>query len=258
MKNKERTHGFFCRETFMEQIQLLQESKQCVELFAAAFAYTKGEKYDIKDAFVKMAFSSWKTVFDYDKKEADLFHKMKSDAGKIGQRVMRESQSHKREAERQQQKDLFKEEAEQERSENDGVPLVEAEEVEPYNFEAFWKLYKVKRNKQQAKKVWGKLNNKDRAAAMEKVPEYFAFLEYQKARGFNQITLYPATYLNQRRWEDDYTITDTPQNYGSNKQYQSNYECRRQQQNAILADFMADAAASVQAIEDAKSGDGNI
>lgn len=249
MANKEKTHGFFCRETFMEQIQLLQDARQCVELFAAAFAYTKGEKYDIKDAFVKMAFSSWKTVFDYDKKEADLYHKMKSDAGKIGQKRMRENQSRKREAEQQQQPELFKEEA---ASEGDGVPLVEAEEVEPYPFERFWNLYNFKHDKQPAEKAWKKLNNKDRAAAMAAIPNYHAYLEHKRSTGFNQNQAYAATYLNKRRWEDDYSITDTPQNNGSNKQPQSDYERRKQQQSATLANFMADALASVQAVEDAK------
>lgn len=251
MKNKEKTHGFFCRETFMEQIQLLQEARQCVELFAAAFAYTKGEKYDIKDAFVKMAFSSWRTVFDYDKKEADLFHQKKSDAGKIGQEVMRENMKRKREAEQkqQQQPELFKEEA---ASEEEDVPLVEAEEVEPYPFERFWNLYNFKHDKQPAEKAWKKLNNKDRAAAMASIPNYLAYLEHKRSTGFNQNQAYAASYLNKRRWEDDYSITETPQNYGNNRSYQSDYERRKQQQNAVLTDFMAEAAARVQAIEDAK------
>lgn len=253
MKNKEKTHGFFCRETFMEQIQLLQEAKQCVELFAAAFAYTKGENYDIKDAFVKMAFSSWKTVFDYDKKEADLFHKMKSDAGRIGGNNKAENRR-KREAKQKQNPELFKEEAK-----GDDVPLVEAEEVEPYPFERFWNLYNFKHDKQPAEKAWNKLNNKDRAAAIAAIPNYHAYLEHKRSTGFNQNQAYAATYLNKRRWEDDYSITDTtPQNYGNNRSYQSDYERRKQQQNAVLTDFMAEAAARVQAIEDAKNRVENI
>lgn len=255
MKNKEKTHGFFCRETFMEQIQLLQEAKQCVELFAAAFAYTKGENYDIKDAFVKMAFSSWKTVFDYDKKEADLFHKMKSDAGRIGGNNKAENRR-KREAKQKQNPELSKEEA---ASEEDEVPLVEAEEVEPYPFERFWNLYNFKHDKHPAEKAWNKLNNKDRAAAMAAIPNYHAYLEHKRSTGFNQNQAYAATYLNKRRWEDDYSITDTtPQNYGNNRSYQSDYERRKQQQNAVLTDFMAEAAARVQAIEDAKNRVENI
>lgn len=240
MKNKEKTHGFFCRETFMEQIQLLQEAKQCVELFAAAFAYTKGENYDIKDAFVKMAFSSWKTVFDYDKKEADLFHKMKSDAGRIGGNNKAENRR-KREAKQKQNPELFKEEAK-----GDDVPLVEAEEVEPYPFERFWNLYNFKHDKQPAEKAWNKLNNKDRAAAMAAIPNYHAYLEHKRSTGFNQNQAYAATYLNKRRWEDDYSITDTPQNYGNNNKQYNNRLAQQQRNNEVLCNIMAEAAAAVR------------
>ena len=161
----------------------------------------------------------------------------------------------KREAEQQQQPELFKEEA---ASDDDGVPLVEAEEVEPYPFVEFWNTFNFKRNKQTAEKAWKKLNNKDRAAAMAAIPNYHAYLEHKRSTGFNQNNLYPATYLKERRWEDDYSITDTPQNNGNNKSYQSDYERRKQQQNAVLTDFMAEAAARVQAVEDAKNRVENI
>ena len=158
-------------------------------------------------------------------------------------------------AEQQQQPELFKEEA---ASEEDDVPLVEAEEVEPYPFVKFWNTFNFKRNKPAAEKAWKKLNNKDRAEAIAKIPNYYAYLEHKRATGFNQNNLYPASYLNGRRWEDDYSITDTPQNYGNNRSYQSDYEHRKQQQNAVLTDFMAEAAARVQANEVAKNRGENI
>lgn len=150
----------------------------------------------------------------------------------------------KREYEQQQQAELFKEAA----SEDDGVPLVEAEEVEPYPFEKFWDTFNYKKNKPTAEKAWNKLNNKDRAAAMEAIPKYYAFLEHQRTTGFNQTTLYPATYLNQRRWEDDYTIiTDTtPQNYGSNNAQYNNRLAQQQRNNEVLRNIMAEAAAAVR------------
>lgn len=257
MKNKEKTHGFFCRETFMEQIQLLQEAKQCVELFAAAFAYTKGENYDIKDAFVKMAFSSWKTVFDYDKKEADLFHKMKSDAGKIGQKVMRENQSRKREAKQQQQPELFKEET---ASEGGDVPLIEAEEVEPYPFEFFWREYISHKDEKNARNIWTHLYDDSRKKAIDGAKIYTQYVLARKSKDpkFDAI-LNPSTFLKDAHWNDEYKEEElTPQNYGNNRSNQSDYEHRKQQQNAVLTDFMAEAAARVQAIEDAKNRVENI
>ena len=256
MKNKEKTHGFFCRETFMEQIQLLQEARQCVELFAAAFAYTKGEKYDIKDAFVKMAFSSWRTVFDYDKKEADLFHKKKSDAGKIGQEIMRENMKRKREAEQQLQPELFKEEAASE----DDVPLVEAEEVEPYPFEFFWREYISHKDEKNTRNIWKHLSNDLRKKAINGARIYTQYVLTRKSKDpkFDAV-LKPSTFLKDAHWNDEYKEEElTPQNYGNNRSYQSDYERRKQQQNAVLTDFMAEAVARVQAIEDAKNRVENI
>lgn len=255
MKNKEKTHGFFCRETFMEQIQLLQEAKQCVELFAAAFAYTKGENYDIKDAFVKMAFSSWKTVFDYDKKEADLFHKMKSDAGRIGGNNKAENRR-KREAEQKQQPELFKEEA----ANGNDVPLIEAEEVEPYPFELFWRDYISHKDEKNARIIWKHLSNDSRKKAINGARIYTQYVLARKSKDpkFDAV-LNPSTFLKDAHWNDEYKEEElTPQNYGNNGSYQSDYERRKQQQNAVLTDFMAEAAARVQAIEDAKNRVENI
>lgn len=254
MKNKEKTHGFFCRETFMEQIQLLQESKQCVELFAAAFAYTKGENYDIKDAFVKMAFSSWKTVFDYDKKEADLFHKMKSDAGRIGGNNKAENRR-KREAEQKQQPEQFKEEAN-----GDDVPLFEAEEVEPYPFEFFWREYISHKDGQNARRIWKCLPNDLREKAINGAKIYTQYVLARKSKDPNfDAILKPSSFLKDAHWNDEYKEEElTPQNNGNNRSYQSDYERRKQQQNAVLTDFMAEAAARVQANEVAKNRGENI
>lgn len=143
---------------------------------------------------------------------------------------------------KQQQPELFKEE----NASKDDVPLVEAEEVEPYPFVEFWNTFNFKRNKQTAEKAWNKLNNKDRAAAMAAIPNYHAYLEHKRSTGFNQNNLYPATYLNERRWEDDYSITDTPQNYGNNNKQFNNRLAQQQRNNEVLCNIMAEAAAAVR------------
>lgn len=253
MENKEKTHGFFCRETFMEQIQLLQEARQCVELFAAAFAYTKGEKYEIKDAFVKMAFSSWRTVFDYDKREADLFHKMKSDAGKIGQKTMRENMKRKREAEQQQQSELFKEEA---ASEGDNVPLIEAEEVEPYPFEAFWREYISHKDEKNARIIWKHLSNDLRKKAINGARIYTQYVLARKSKDpkFDAI-LKSSTFLKDAHWNDEYKEEElTPQNYGNNNKQYNNREAQRQQNLREMGEWLAEAAANVQPINPTESG----
>lgn len=246
-KKKSFELGFFFRHEFKEQLRRMQTVSQVMEVLDAASDYVMTDNYSIQDPFSDLAFSAWKPCLKYEKEsylqvcEQNKINRQKREDKKIKQ---------------QQQPELFKEEA---ASEGDDVPLVEAEEVEPYPFVEFWNTFNFKRNKQTAEKAWKKLNNKDRAAAMAAIPNYHAYLEHKRSTGFNQNNLYPATYLNERRWEDDYSITDTtPQNYGNNRSYQSDYERRKQQQNAVLTDFMAEAAARVQAVEDAKNRVENI
>lgn len=223
-------------------------------LFEVMDKYAEQKELSLEDpttlAYAKVWCADVDIALKYSRKKSETNSKNGQKGGE-----QKEKNRRKREAEQQQQPELFKEEA---ASEGDGVPLVEAEEVEPYPFERFWNLYNFKHDKQPAEKAWNKLNNKDRAAAMAAIPNYHAYLEHKRSTGFNQNVLYPATYLNGRRWEDDYSITDTPQNYGNNRSYQSDYEHRKQQQNAVLTDFMAEAAARVQAVEDAKSRGENI
>lgn len=247
-KKKSFELGFFFRHEFKEQLRRMQTVSQVMEVLDAASDYVMTDNYSIQDPFSDLAFSAWKPCLKYEKEsylqvcEQNKINRQKREKKKIKQK--------------QQQPELFKEEA---ASEEDDVPLVEAEEVEPYPFVEFWNTFNFKRNKQTAEKAWKKLNNKDRAAAMAAIPNYHAYLEHKRSTGFNQNNLYPATYLNERRWEDDYSITDTtPQNNGNNRSYQSDYERRKQQQNAVLTDFMAEAAARVQANEVAKNRGENI
>lgn len=223
-------------------------------LFEVMDKYAEQKELSLEDpttlAYAKVWCADVDIALKYSRKKSETNSKNGQKGGE-----QKEYNRRKREAEQKQQPELFKEEAASE----DDVPLVEAEEVEPYPFEKFWNTFNFKKNKQTAEKAWKKLNNKDRSAAMAAIPNYHAYLEHKRSTGFNQNNLYPSTYLNGRRWEDDYSITDTtPQNNGNNRSYQSDYERRKQQQNAVLTDFMAEAAARVQAVEDAKNRVENI
>lgn len=181
------------------------------------------------------------TCLDIDK--CQKWHQQKTEKrSQNGQKAADERWHPEGKSKTKQQPELFKEEAASE----DDVPLVEAEEVEPYPFVEFWNTFNFKRNKQTAEKAWKKLNNKDRAAAMAAIPNYHAYLEHKRSTGFNQNNLYPATYLNERRWEDDYSITETPQNYGNNNKQYNNRLAQQQQNNEVLCKIMAEAAAAVR------------
>lgn len=69
------------------------------------------------------------------------------------------------------------------------------------DFDSFYKLYPLKKARQCAERAWKKLSAKDKKAATEKLPSYIADCATNK-RSFK----YPATYLNQRTWEDDFGV----------------------------------------------------
>lgn len=163
----------------------------------------------------------------------------------------------KSKTEQQQQPELFKEEA---ASEEDNVPIVEVEEVEQYPFELFWRAYVSHKDEKNARNIWAHLYDDSRKKAIDGAKIYTQYVLARKAKDPNfDAILKPSTYLKDAHWNDEYKEEElTPQNYGNNRSYQSDYERRKQQQNAVLTDFMAEAAARVQAIEDAKNRVENI
>ena len=73
---------------------------------------------------------------------------------------------------------------------------------EGVTFDEFYKVYPLKKSKQQAERSWNRLSAKDKKAAYDKLPEYLS----DCARCRRNIK-HPSTYLNQRTWEDDFTNT---------------------------------------------------
>lgn len=65
-------------------------------------------------------------------------------------------------------------------------------------FEEFWRAYDYKRNRKNAWLAWKNLSRCDREAAMAGVDAYKADCER-----FQRPMCHAATYLHQRRWEDD-------------------------------------------------------
>lgn len=66
-------------------------------------------------------------------------------------------------------------------------------------FPGWWDRYPRQVDKLKAAKSWLKLNEKDRLAAAG--PGLDAWLEYWRAKNEPQFIPYPATWLNNRRWE---------------------------------------------------------
>lgn len=245
-KNEESVKdGFYYRFRFTDQIKELDTISQAGELLDAAESYVKGEEFVLTDKVVKMAFVSWKTQFDWDLKKSEEYHKKRKEISDHANEVKkaRAENLRKREAEQQQQPEPFKEAA----NEGEDVSLVEAEEVEPYPFEAFWNEYPLKRDKVKSRNVWKLLPDKLRAEAIQGAKIYSEYVASRKAneRGFNAI-LNPSKFLIERRWEDDYSITDTPQNNGNNNKQYNNRLAQQQRNNEVLCNIMAEAAAAVR------------
>jgi hypothetical protein len=72
-------------------------------------------------------------------------------------------------------------------------------------FDQFWLIYPKKKNKGQAERAWVKLNPDEAlfAAIIAGVQRAKASYEWQKDGG--QYIPYPATWLNAKGWEDEYT-----------------------------------------------------
>jgi hypothetical protein len=68
-------------------------------------------------------------------------------------------------------------------------------------FECFYKAYPVKRSRVSAQRAWKKLNEADRKRALDTLSAHVRFWDVAGVE--KQFIPYPATWLNQRRWEDD-------------------------------------------------------
>lgn len=72
-------------------------------------------------------------------------------------------------------------------------------QIEPdLSFERFYRLYNYKVGKKEAEKAWERLNKANKAKAINALRKYEQWLSRA-----NVAKLYPATYLNQERFNDE-------------------------------------------------------
>lgn len=67
------------------------------------------------------------------------------------------------------------------------------------SFEAFWNAYNHKVKKVVSERAWNRLSKKDRLDALKAIKSYEGYLH---RKGIAKA--HPATYLNQRYWEDSF------------------------------------------------------
>lgn len=91
----------------------------------------------------------------------------------------------------------YKDNNRKEKRENNKLFPPKKEEI---TFEDFYKLYPVKKSRVTAERAWAKLSEKEKEKAKEILPIYIADCAEHKRQ-----PKYPATYLNQKTWEDDFS-----------------------------------------------------
>lgn len=235
-KKKSFELGFFFRHEFKEQLRRMQTVSQVMEVLDAASDYVMTGNYSIQDPFSDLAFSAWKPCLKYEKEsylqvcEQNKINRQKREDKKIKQK---------------QQPELFKEEA---ASEGDDVPLVEAEEVEPYPFEFFWREYISHKDEQNARRIWKCLPNDLREKAINGAKIYTQYVLARKSKDPNfDAILKPSSFLKDAHWNDEYKEEElTPQNNGNNNKQYNNRLAQQQRNNEVLCNIMAEAAAAVQ------------
>lgn len=78
------------------------------------------------------------------------------------------------------------------------------------DFSDFYKLYPNKKSKETARVMWTRLSEKERELAHAWLIRYIAYWKQKEIE--KQFLPHPATWLHQKRWEDDLSDSVTPIN----------------------------------------------
>lgn len=86
--------------------------------------------------------------------------------------------------------------------------------IEDTAFSVFWNIYNFKKDKDKTEKAWTKLTPSQKKECISKIPEYLMFLKQPDQQWQRQ--MYPTTFINGKRWLDDYSISNTDQDVNTN------------------------------------------
>ncbi len=82
----------------------------------------------------------------------------------------------------------------------EAVKNIEVLKGEPdISFDAFWRLYNLKVGKLETGKAWKRLSKADKLTAIKQLAAYNGYLKRSRKE-----KVYPATYLNKRRFDDQF------------------------------------------------------
>lgn len=78
--------------------------------------------------------------------------------------------------------------------------------IEDVSFLIFWNTFNNKKSKVKAEQAWSKLKPKEKKECIEVIPKYLDYLKQPSKKWLDQ--MHPASFLNGKRWLDDYSITE--------------------------------------------------
>ncbi len=78
--------------------------------------------------------------------------------------------------------------------------------IEDAGFLSFWNLYNHKKEKVEAEKSWNKLTSNQKKECLIGIPKYIEFLKRPEQKWQKQ--MYPAKYINGKRWLDDFSTSE--------------------------------------------------
>lgn len=82
-------------------------------------------------------------------------------------------------------------------------PIHQIKVLEKYPFEDWWELYSYKKNRDKAEKLWRKIGDAEKQKIMEHTPLYV------QSTPDKQYRKHPATYLNNKSWNDEINESST-------------------------------------------------
>lgn len=215
-----------------EQISMLTD-EQAGQLIKGIFLYAENNIVpDFDDIAVKITFSFIKQYLDQDQKKWEEIREKRVEAGRKGGKLTQANASFANQEGKQNQANqanaFFASDSDKQNQANQAVSesvsvsvnnnppisplgdesdLTNDSDASSKSFNEFWKVYPKRKAKGNALKVWNKLKPDDAL-----VREILSALEKQKKspqwqKDDGQFIPYPATWLNDRRWEDD--LSDT-------------------------------------------------
>lgn len=204
--------SFIIYKDWEEYVDALGSDEEAGKLFKALFAFAKrAEEAEFVGA-LKMAFIVMRNSIERDGEKWENTCLVRSEAGKKGGRPSKSNDFSENQAKSKKAKGFFEKQTKAKKADKDTETETDIEKDKNTpptpskgageGFDEFWKVYPKKVAKAQALKAWSKLKpDADlQQVILNALERQKQSAQWQKDNG--QFIPYPATWLNNYRWED--------------------------------------------------------